>query len=281
MGSKGKENMHKLWTGLLLGMLITCPFLLCTSQLTTDVKQDRMQWEVFLKKAEIIRYEDIGEGITKPKRVYMQMGDKQASGCWKNPQGVQKGYKEGWQYEIAAYELDKYLGMSMVPPTVERRFRSRKGSLQLWIDLEYSELERTQQDIPIPEEKQSFCENMIFLARAFDSLIGNIDRTQQNIRWTEDWRLILIDHSRSFRTKRLYTDQLIYGSSGLRKSMGFERLPREFVQKVRSLNHERLRQIAGPYLTYTEIEAVVKRKKLLLKEIDRMIEEHGEQAVLY
>lgn len=273
--------MNKLWTGLSLGILLTCPFLLCSVQLTTDVKQNREQWEVFLKKAEIIRHEDIGEGITKPKRVYMRLGDKQASGCWKNPQGVQKGFKEGWQYEIAAYSLDKYLGMDMVPPTVERRFRNRKGSLQLWIDLQYSELERTKQGIPIPEKKQNFCENMIFLARAFDSLIGNIDRTQQNIRWTEDWRLILIDHSRSFRTKRLYTDQLIYGSSGLRKTMGFDRVPREFVQQVKSLTHERIRQIVGQYLTHNEIEAMLKRKKLLLKEIDRMIKERGEKDVLY
>ncbi len=176
-------------------------------QFTADEIAQRGKWERFLKNAKIIKAEDIGEGITKPIRFYLELGNIQKSAVWKNPEGVQKGFKEGWEYEIAAYKLDQLLGLNMVPPTVERSYRLSKGSLQLWVELETSELERVEQDIPIPEDKVNCWQKAIYLARAFDSLIANIDRTQQNIRYTKDWRLVLIDHSRSFREKRVYTDQ--------------------------------------------------------------------------
>ncbi len=273
--------MKRLATILALAVVLAVTSYLSAFQLDPEIVKQRAKWESILKKGEIVRHEDIGEGITKPKRMYLQLGDLEASGCWKNPQGVQKGYKEDWEYEIAAYKLDRYFGMGMVPPTVERRFRSRRGSLQLWVDLACSELERVQENIAIPEEKKEHCDKMLYLARAFDSLIGNIDRTQQNIRWTEDWRLILIDHSRAFRIKRIYTDQLIYGKNGLRKTMGFDKLPRGFVQKVRALTKDNVRSIVGEYLTYGEIEAMMMRRKLLLKDIEELIEERGEAAVLY
>ncbi len=273
--------MKRVTTILVLAVVLAATSYLSAFQLDPEIVKQRAKWESILKKGEIIRHEDIGEGITKPKRMYLKLGNIETSGCWKNPEGIQKGYKEDWEYEIAAYKLDRYFGMGMVPPTVERRFRGRRGSLQLWIDLERSELDRRNDNIPIPADKRMHCDKMLYLARAFDSLIGNIDRTQQNIRWTEDWCLILIDHSRAFRTKRLYTDQLIYGRNGLRKTMEVKELPREFVQKVKALDKDKVRSIVGEYLSYGEIEAMMKRRKLLLKDIEELIEERGEAAVLY
>jgi len=273
--------MKRLATILALSVVLAAASYLSAFQLESEIVKQRAKWESILKKGEIIRHEDVGEGITKPKRMYLKLGDIEASGVWKNPEGIQKGFKEDWEYEIAAYKLDLYFGMGMVPPTVERRFRGRRGSLQLWVDLERSELDRRKENVPIPADKRIHCDKMLYLARAFDSLIGNIDRTQQNIRWTEDWRLILIDHSRAFRIKRIYTDQLIYGKNGLRKTMGFDQLPRGFVQKVRALTKDNVRSIVGEYLTYGEIEAMMMRRKLLLKDIEELIEERGEAAVLY
>jgi len=250
-------------------------------QLSPDMVENKGRWEVFLKSAEVTRHEDIGEGITKPKRLYLRKGDKEESGVWKNPEGIQKGFKDEWRYEIAAYKMDQLLGLGMVPPTVERRFRGRRGSLQLWVELEINELERVKKRIEIPEDIKDKWLKSIYLARAFDSLIGNIDRTQQNIRYTKDWRLILIDHSRAFRTKRVYTDQLIYGRHGLRSTMLFEKIPKLFFGRVRALTYEKIKEAVGDYLNYYEIEAVMARKKLLVKEVKEMIKERGEENVLY
>ena len=76
-------------------------------QLEVDKVEGRGEWEIFLRSADIVGHEDIGEGITKPKKLFLKSGNKEAMGVWKNPEGIQKGFKEEWKYEIAAYEMDK------------------------------------------------------------------------------------------------------------------------------------------------------------------------------
>ena len=51
-------------------------------QLESEVVKQRSKWEAILKRGEIIKHEDIGEGITKPKRMYLKLGEVEASGCF-------------------------------------------------------------------------------------------------------------------------------------------------------------------------------------------------------
>jgi len=254
-------------------------------QFTSAEIAQRQEIEEFLKTAEIVSSADIPEGVTKPTRIYLKKGDVERSGAWKNPKGMQKGYLEGWQYEIAAYEIDKLLELNLIPPTVEREFKGKSGSLQFWVESEFSELAVFEQKIGIPRSKFYKKENMKYITRAFDSLIGNDDRTQQNILYTKDWRMILIDHSRSFRSSKKYTKKLMYGAKGLKKvgdrPMLFRRLPRAFVEKVKALNYDDIKNAVGPYLEEKEIKAILLRKELLLKEIEEMVKEQGEDKVLY
>ena len=53
------------------------------------------------------------------------------------------------------------------------------------------------------------------------------------------------------------------------------------MNKIRALNYEMIEDAIGPYLKKEEIEAVLDRKELLLAEIQEMIEEKGEENVLY
>jgi len=148
------------------------------AQFTPEDVAERAKWEEFLKTAEIVGSQDIGEGVTKPIRLFLKKGDVEGSGAWKNPRGMQKGFLEGWQYEIAAYEMDKLLNMNMIPPTVEKKFKGKRGSLQLWMEDCVSYLKIMQQNIPMPPEQSDHYSNMKYVTRAFDSLIGNEDRTQ-------------------------------------------------------------------------------------------------------
>ena len=50
--------------------------------------------------------------------------------------------KDSYLHEIAAYELDALLGLEIVPPCVERKLFSRKGSLCLWVEDSITEAER-------------------------------------------------------------------------------------------------------------------------------------------
>lgn len=252
-----------------------------SAQLTPTEIAERSKWEEFLKNAEIVRSEDVGEGVTKPKRLFLKMGDIEGSACWKDPKGMQQGYLEGWQYEIAAYEMDKLLELNMIPPTVEKQFNGKKGSLQLWMEDVTSLLDILEQKISFPKEKIDHYNKTKYLARAFDSLIANEDRTQQNMFYTKDWRLILIDHSRAFRSAKKFTKQLMFGRSGITGDNPFRQLPRSFVEKIKTLNFDNVQKAVGPYLNKKEIDAILKRKELLLKEIEEMIKEKGEKNVLY
>jgi hypothetical protein len=177
--------------------------------------------------------------------------------------------------------MDKLLGLNMIPPTVEREFNGKRGSLQFWITSEMNDLERMEKGINIPQKNLDSWNKRKYLTRAFDCLIGNEDRTQQNILYKKDWRTILIDHSRSFRSSDKFKKHLVFGKNGLLAQKLFRRLPREFVENIKALDFEKIKQAVSLYLTNEEIEAILLRKKLLIEEIDEMIKEKGEAKVLY
>jgi len=237
--------------------------------------------EKWLRTAEVVKSEDVGEGVTRPKRIYLKCPEGEISGCWKNPTGVRHGYLEGWRYEIAAYRMDKLLDLNMIPPTVERAHDGKPGSIQFWVDSRCSLLDVMEDSLEIPNSMLDHHQKMKYIIRAFDSLIGNEDRTQQNIRYTEDWRIILIDHSRSFRSSPEFTERLMYGKNGIRGEKRIRRLPRVFVEKLRDLDFDKIRSAVGEYLEKKEIKALLRRNELLLEEIDSMIRENGESAVIY
>jgi hypothetical protein len=246
----------------------------------------RPAWEEFLRTAEIVRFEEIGEGVTKPFKLYLRKDDLEHAAAWKNPKGMQGGYLEGWQYEIAAYRMDKLIGLNMVPPAVEREFRGQPGALVLWIQNRFSLLGMIEQGVSFPVEASGQVEKMKWLTRAWDSLIANEDRTQQNILYTDDWRTIIFDHSRAFRCGGEFSKRLMFGRNGIKvSSQGrpflFRRLPRWFVDKVKALTFESIREAVGSTLTDKEIKAIVTRRDILLSEIAQMVEEQGEEAVLY
>jgi hypothetical protein len=256
------------------------------AQFTPEQLAQRDAQEEFLLTAEIVRFEPIGEGVTKPYKLYLRKGDVEAKAAWKNPSGMQLGFLEGWQYEIAAYRLDKLIGLNMVPPAVEREFQGKKGALVYWAENKYSLLKMLEQGIAIPDAAVEHTEKMKWLTRAWDCLIANEDRTQQNVLYTEDWQMILFDHSRAFRSTKEFTERLMFGRNGIKLSQQgtpwlFRRLPRWFVEKITTLTFEAVRAAVGVTLKDREIEAILARRDLLLKEVALMVQEQGEAAVLY
>jgi hypothetical protein len=140
--------------------------------------------------------------------------------------------------------------------------------------------------IRIPDEAKDHTEKMKWLTRAWDSLIANEDRTQQNILYTEDWRMILFDHSRAFRSEGEFAKRLMFGRDGLKKQESgdpflFRRVPIWFVDRIKTLTFDGIRGAVGTTLTDKEIKAILARRDLLLKEIALMVQEQGREAVLW
>lgn len=251
------------------------------SQFTHDELAARPEIEKLLRTAKITRSTALKDGITKPYRLFLASEDEDISGCWKSVTGSPKGYIDEWRFEIAAYEMDKLLGVNMVPPTVEKVFDGKKGSLQLWVATKYSFQEITDQHIQFPGDKQEHLTRMRHLSRAFDCIIANEDRTAQNLLFTEDWRVILIDHSRSFRSSKVFAERLMFGINGIQGKLPILTLPLIFVEKLRSLSFENIKAVVGPYLKKKEIKAILKRKDILLAEIQETIQERGEEKFYY
>ncbi|MFC2170160.1 hypothetical protein ACFLRM_06335 [Acidobacteriota bacterium] len=268
--------------------LIFCVFVLgfhlkTTAQFTQEELSERREWEEYLKTSEIIDKVQMKsrEALTKPWKLTLEKEQVQRYALWKNPEGLMKGYKEGWKWEISAYRLDKYLELNMVPPTVEKRFLGNRGSCQLWMDSWMNLREKETKKIKVPARMTLRWNRATYLQRAFDNLIANEDRHMGNILITKDWRVILIDHSRSFRTTSRFSKKLIYSEKHRDGPKLMRQLPRVFVEKIKALSFEVIKGIVGEHLTESEINAVLARKELILKEIDRLITKFGEDKVLY
>ena len=192
------------------------------------------------------------------------------------------GYVEGWRFEVAAYRLDKLLELGRIPPTIERRFNENRGSCQLWLEGCISLKQKDEQKLRTPPVHLLGWNRSTYLQRAFDNLIANEDRHMNQILISQpDFRMLLIDHSRSFRTSKKFIQGLIYTAKHREGPKLMKELPRAFVDGVKALTAETIRAAVGDYLTDEEIAAVLARRDLILAEVDRLIKENGEGQVLY
>jgi len=275
-------------TNCFLGMTVIIVVLILCLPVFTQFKDEevaeRGKWEEFLKTADIVDSEQpfkAREAVTQPWKLTLEKDGITKNAIWKNPQGRMKGYMENWKWEIAAYCLDKHLGLRMVPPTVERRFQGNRGSCQLWVESKMSLKDKYEQKIKTPSYKIFYWNRALFLQRAFDNLIANEDRHQNQFLITEDWRMLLIDHSRSFRTSKKFTKKLIYDEKYHEGPRLMKELPRQFYEKVKSLDAGIIQETVGEYLTEQEVECVLIRRDLIVDWVEQRIKKLGEEKVLY
>ena len=269
---------------IVLGLGVILVFLaLSIAQFTPEEIAEREKWEKFIKTADIVGKKQLGsrEATKAPWKISLEKDGINRDAIWKGQEGLVNEYLESWKWEIAAYRLDKYLELNMVPPTVEREFQGERGCCQLWVTVEMDLRKKEREKINTPSDKVYYWKNAIYLIRAFDNLIANEDRHSGNILITKDWRMILIDHSRSFRTSKKFSTELIYTEKHIEGPRIMRKLPRAFVEKLKTLNFKLIKDIVREYLTDKEIEAVLMRRDLILEEIGNLIKKHGEADVLY
>jgi hypothetical protein len=253
------------------------------AQFLPEEAAEQPKWEEFLTTAEIVGQEQLkGEGaVTNPWKLTLSKDGLQKFALWKNIDVLTGRFPDSWKWEVAAYRIDRLLDLNMVPATVERRFHGDRGSIQIWVESEMTLKKKVEKKIKTPSYKVFYWNRALFLQRFFDNLIGNEDRHQNNYLITADWRLILIDHSRSFRTSKKVTKGLIYTEKHPEGPMEMRELPRAMVDKLKALTPEVVQAAVGEYLTDEEIKAMFLRRDLMLLEIDKLVKKYGEENVLY
>ena len=218
--------------------------------------------ELFLREAEIVGMEDLPTGITKPTRVTLRKDGIELRAAFKQvsdtvgDRQTQFDLADRFEFEVAAYKLDRLLGLDMVPVSVERKVGKRKGVLQFWIENSTNVRTLLEQKKKPPE---GWCDTspQYALMNVFDVLIHNTDRTQENALWTKDGMLVLIDHSRAFATQR-GMPRLLYRGGVV--------VPDAFAARLATLDAKTLEQTFGGLLHRRQIQALLARRDLLLKE---------------
>lgn len=171
-------------------------------------------------------------------------------------------------HELAAYRIDRMLGMRRVPPVVRREIDRRDGTLQLWLQEVISERDRRDREIQVPDTVS--WSRQLSIMHVFDNLIGNFDRNQTNMLIDDGWRLWLIDHTRSFlRSNRLLEPEKL------------QRCDRRLLRALRDLDGEVVRRRLAELVDDTELDALMARRDALVERFDTLINELGEDAVLY
>ncbi len=217
--------------------------------------------EDFLRTGEVIGKKPLGTGITRPVKITLKKGDKTIHAVFKTYDSRPVSWDEyndsdRYEYDVAAYRLDRMLDLQMVPVAVIREIDGTEGALQYWVENSINERDRLKDKIPF----DSFCKKneQYWLRFIFDTLIYNVDPNLTNLLWTKNgFMLVLIDHTRAFRLyggrTRQYRDVPLNVSDLLRK-------------KLQALTIDNLTKNLSPYLTSGQIRAIIKRRNLILKQ---------------
>lgn len=218
---------------------------------------NRAQIEEYLKTAEVVSVEELKVGVTRPKRAQLAPGGLVEAIAFKHVQpGRSTGYWESYKSEIAAYELDKMLGLDMVPPTVEKRLKGDRGAAVMWCSPTKSFKDHGGVPTPPPAHFASW-NRQLAKAKMFDNLIGNMDPNLGN--WLVDpaWNLILIDHTRAFTSDKMIVHKKT------------DRIDGPLWDKMKALTVENLTPVLSPWMGKGEIKAVIQRRDAMAADYDK------------
>jgi hypothetical protein len=226
------------------------------------------QMEQFLLHAKVIKSKSASKGVTGSLRAtlsdgklthdaHIQLIDEEKAQFQGN-QGTEFNFRDTWRFNVAAYRLDRLIGMNMVPPSVERRFGYNMGAYTWWVDdVLMEEGDRLKKKIDAPNIEA--WNQQMQLVRLFDQLIANVDRNVGNLVITKDWRLFPIDHTRAFRRNH-----------ELKSPAQITHADRAVVARLKALDKETVKKSIGKYITSFELDALMARRDEILKRLDSL-----------
>ena len=156
----------------------------------------------------------------------------------------------------------------MMPVHVERRWNGKLGSLSWWVDTLMDEGERLKKKIQPPNSTD--WNHQMYRMRVFAALTRDTDRNLGNVLITPDWKVMMIDFTRAFRLQT----ELVYA-----KDLG--KIDRALLPRLEALTKDGIKKAVDDHLTGPEIDAVIKRRDIIVAHFKKLIADLGEKAVLY
>lgn len=221
------------------------------------------QMEEFLLKAKEKNRHGAKKGITGTTRLTMTDGtlthdasiqtidEKKAK--FETPMGTEFNFQDSFKLNIAAYRLGKLLGVeSMIPMSVQRSFDGKPASYTWWIEnFQIDEVDRLKKKIEAPDKDRWSRQYLIM--KVFDQLIYNMDRNATNMLYDKDWKLWMIDHSRSFRLH-----------AALQNKKALEKCDSVLLARLKALKESDVKEQTGKWLEPAQIRALMARRKLIV-----------------
>lgn len=235
--------------------------------------------ETFLEKAKVERTKPTAVGITGSKRATLSDGSfthdahiqtvDESKQRFETPSGMELNFRDSWKFNVAAYRLDRMLGLGMVPVSVPRHFVGREGSFTWWVDdVLMMDGERVKQKLQAPDRSRWNCQ--MHMVRIFDQLICNVDRNLQNLLITKSWDVWMIDHTRSFRLHKK-----------IQAPKNVVQCERGLLDKLKGLERSTLRSRLTPFITGSEIDALLGRRDHIVQIVEESVKAQGPEKVLY
>ena len=232
----------------------------------------------FLNTAEVVNMDEIPVGITRPKKVLLEKDGIRMHAVFRNVDLEIDGeriadrfwttFRDEDQFEVAAYRLARMLGMDNVPPAVLRQIGRSEGSLQIWLEGVMTEGSRREKGLQSPLPREWFLQNRLMYV--FDNLIWNADRNLGNMLIDADWKFWLIDHTRAFQD-----------SGDLRDPTEVTHVERVFWERLQALDEEQLGAQLGEILDSSALRSLMTRREKLIRHIEELIAERGEDVVIF
>jgi hypothetical protein len=248
-----------------------------TAVTPSAAKLSDAEMEQFLLKARLGKTRSASKGVTGSLRAtlsdgklthdaHVQTVDEHLQQFAGSNGGVEFDFRDSWTFNLAAYKIDRLIGMNMVPVSVARRHGYQEAAYTWWLDDvmmdEQERLKRKEEKKPglsgEPPDTEIWNQQMQ-MVRLFDQLIANIDRNLGNLMITKDWRLWPIDHTRAFRNNRQ-----------LKTPGNVTRVDRGVLERMKALDRETLRKETGKYLTTFQIDALLARRDAIVKRIEEL-----------
>ncbi len=242
------------------------------------------QMRDFLKNAKVIRTRGTSKGVTAPKRltlsdgvvthdaVFQAIDEKRmvaTLGGGGRQSTTELNFVDSYRYNLAAYALSGLLGLDhMMPVYVERRWNGQSGSISWFVTAMMDEGERLKKKVQPPNSMD--WNYQMYRMRVFAALVRDTDRNLGNVLITPDWKIFMIDFTRAFRLQ-----------PDLQHTKDLNRLDRALLPKLETLDREGVKKAVGDWLTSGEIDAMLKRRDLLVAHYKKLMAEQGEDKVLY
>lgn len=226
----------------------------CTAQKTDS----QAQLEDYLKTARQVEVDvDENLGSTEPWTVWLDDGQTRRRAIFKHvPRCRPHFLPDCYKYEIAAYELSKLLDLPIVPPVVERTINNTPGALQIFVDdcVPLNNFEKLELADP-----DTFHKNMLDIL-VFDNLTywqtGDDDLNEDIFVHPADSKVWRVDFSKAFKpVHNLLPDRSVKHCS------------LHLCQALIRVKDAQIREKLRPYLNPDEIEALIARKDILIRDL--------------